>query len=133
MQRFDKEEPMATNIRVIHAQDFIRANVEGHLDFDISKKLLIQIAEAAAPMPDYEIILDTRRSHSELSVTGLWYLAAELSSLGKTYYRKTAVLCPLENFDQAEFFALCAQNRGLRIRAFTSYEDAMEWLLASGP
>jgi len=39
------------------------------------------------------------------------------------------VLCPLEKFDHSRFFALCAENRGFSIRAFTSYEEAMEWLI----
>jgi hypothetical protein len=47
--------------------------------------------------------------------------------------RKTAVLCPRERFDNAKLFSLLAGNRGFRqFRAFLSYEDAMEWLLASG-
>lgn len=67
-----------------------------------------------------------------MSVIDLWYLAAELSNLHKAFSRKTAVLCPLEQFDHAGFFALCAQNRGLQVRAFTSFEDAIEWLIAKG-
>jgi hypothetical protein len=39
------------------------------------------------------------------------------------------VLCPLERFDHSRFFALCAENRGFDVRAFVSYEDAMEWLI----
>jgi hypothetical protein len=33
-------------------------------------------------------------------------------------------------FDRSRFFALCAENRGFNIQAFTSYEEAMEWLIA---
>jgi hypothetical protein len=123
---------VATNVRVIHANDFIRATTEGQLDFEKSKKALIGIAEVTAPLTDYEILLDTRNTQGTLSVSELWYLAAELSNLGKAFFRKTAVLCPLEKFDSGEFFALCAQNRGFRVSAFTSYEDAMEWLFMSG-
>jgi hypothetical protein len=43
---------------------------------------------------------------------------------------KTAVLCPRERFDYGEFFALCAESKGFEVRAFTSYEEAFEWLLA---
>jgi hypothetical protein len=35
----------------------------------------------------------------------------------------------LEQFDYAGFFALCAQNRGFQVSAFTSFEDAIEWLI----
>jgi len=68
-----------------------------------------------------------------MSVTDLWYLAAELSTLGKAFLRKTAVLCPVERFDYADFFALCADNLGMRVQAFNSFEDAIDWLIGIEP
>ena len=126
---------MPVNIRIIHAHDFIKATPEGRLDLEESKKLLIEIASASAPLVDYHMILDTRKAQSEMSVSDLWHLAAELSkNFHKAVSRipKTAVLCPRERFDHAEFFALCAQNRGYQVSAFTSFEDALEWLIANG-
>jgi hypothetical protein len=127
-----QEAAMPTNIRIIHAHNFIKTTPEGQLDFEKSKKLLMEIASASARLVDYEIILDTRKAESVMSASQLWFLAAELIKFRKTFSRKTAVLCPLERFDQAEFFALCAKNRGLQVRAFTSFEDAIEWLTANG-
>ncbi|MGD0878661.1 MAG: hypothetical protein ABSA01_11000 [Anaerolineales bacterium] len=121
---------MATNMRIIHAADFIKVTPDGKLNLDESRKLLIEIASAPVPLVNYEIIIDTRKAQAAMSITDLWYLAAELSKLHKSFSRKTAVLCPLEKFDQAGFFALCAQNRGFQVRAFTSFEDAIEWLIA---
>ncbi|MGO8942355.1 MAG: hypothetical protein ACLQJ7_01595 [Syntrophobacteraceae bacterium] len=124
---------MATNIRIVHAHDFIRAAPEGDLDLEESQKLLNEIASATAGLVDYEIIVDTRKVQVEMSPTDLWYLAAELCKFRETFFRKkTAVLCPLEEFDQAEFFELCAKNRGFQVKAFTSFEDAIEWLVANG-
>jgi hypothetical protein len=123
---------MPTDIRIIHAHEFIIATPEGRLDFEKSKKLLVAIASAASPLGDHEIILDVRKAKLEMSTTELWYLAVELSNLHKAFSRKTAVLCPLERFDYAEFLAICAQNRGLRVSAFTSFEEAFEWLIANG-
>ena len=34
----------------------------------------------------------------------------------------------LERFDNAGFFALCAQNKGFHVNAFTSYEAAIKWV-----
>jgi hypothetical protein len=121
---------MATNIRIIHAHDFIKATPEGTLDLENSKKLLVEIAADSSTSGDHEILLDTRMAQSAMSAADLWYLAAELISFRKALSRKTAVLCPLDRFDHAAFFALCAQNKGFRVRAFTSFEDAMEWLMA---
>ena len=126
---------MPTNIRIIHAHDFIKATPEGKLDLEESKKLLTEIASASAPLVDYNVVLDTREAQSEMSVADLWYMAAELSTnFRKAFSRplKTAILCPLERFDHAGFFALCAQNRGFQVSAFTSFADAYEWLIAEG-
>ena len=123
---------MPANIRIIHAHDFIKADPEGKLDLKESKKLLMEVAAVAAPLLDYDIVLDTRKMQSEMSITDLWYLAAEISNnFRKAFSRslKTAVLCPTDRFDHAGFFALCAQNRGLQISAFTSFADAYEWLI----
>jgi hypothetical protein len=122
---------MPTDIRIIRAQEFVVANPEGRLDFKRAKTLLMEIASAKASSFNYEILLDTRKAQVELSVADLWYLAGELSNFGKVFSRKTAVLCPLERFDNAQFFALCAENRGSRVRAFTSFEDAFEWLIGN--
>ena len=124
---------MPANIKIIHAHDFIKATPEGHFDLEESKKLLLEVALASAPLADYNIILDTRKMQSEMSNADLWYLAEELSkNFHKTFSRtpKTAILCPVDKFDHAGFFALCAQNRGCQVAAFTSVEAAYEWLLA---
>jgi hypothetical protein len=120
---------MSADIKIIHAHDFIKGTPAGRLDFERAKKLLIEIASASTPLAKYKIILDTRKAQSELSIIDLWYLVAELSNLRKAFSRKTAVLCPPERFENAEFFALCAQNRGLLVNAFTSFEAAIEWLI----
>jgi hypothetical protein len=119
---------MPTDIRVISAYDFIRATAYGGFDFEMSKKALIEVASATARLVNYKILLDTRKAQIQIPVADLWYLARELSDLGSAFYRETAVLCPTEQFDAAAFFALCAKNRGFRIQAFTSFEDAIDWL-----
>jgi hypothetical protein len=93
---------MSTDIRIIHAHDFIIATPEGQLDLEKSKKLLMDTASAAAPLVDYEIILDTRKAQTKMSETDLWHLAAELSNFrGAFFQKKIAILCPLEQFDHA--------------------------------
>jgi hypothetical protein len=121
---------MATQITVVHSQDVIRAAPDGKLDYAKAEALIAEIASASAGLADHRIFVDTRHVESVLSVGDLWYLASELSKGGKTYLKKTAVLCPLEAFDSAGFFAICAQNRGYPVEAFTSFEEAVEWLIA---
>jgi hypothetical protein len=121
---------MPADVKVIHSSDFIRARPDGEADLQLAEKLLKDIAEAGAGLDDFDILVDTRHLKGRLSVTDLWALAEKLVRFRKTFARRTAVLCPLERFDHARFFALCAENRGFNMHAFTSYEEAMEWLLA---
>jgi hypothetical protein len=64
------------------------------------------------------------------SPTDLWHLAAGLSRRHTAFPGKIAVLCRLSGSGQGAFFALCAQNRGFSVNAFTSFEDAFDWLTA---
>ena len=122
---------MPTDIKIIHARDFIRATPDGGFDFETAKKLLIEIGLTAEPLPNHDIILDLRKAEPLLSVTEIWILATELRNLLKSFNGRTAVLlAPGRRLDLASFFVLCAQNRGFKINAFTSYEDTIEWLIA---
>ena len=124
---------MSTRIRVIQANDFIKATSEGSLDLEESKRRLRSIAVTIDPVVNYDAMLDTRQARSSLSVIDLWHLAAELNNLRKTFSRKMAVLCSPEQFDRAGFCALGSQNSGLPVQAFTSFEGATKWLTSDGP
>ena len=121
---------MSYDIKTKHTHELIKATFEGRLDIDKTKKLFLEIVTVSEQMCDFEIILDIRKAHLTMSVADIWHLASELSKFRKTFTRKTAILCPFEQyeFNQADFFALCSQNRGLDICAFTSSGEAMEWL-----
>jgi len=119
---------MPTQIRLVHAHEFLRATPEGTLDLDASLEMLVQIAVRSAPEDGYDIILDLRKADIKLSVNDLWELAAQLHHYAEAFARKTAVLVPRKDFDHAGFFALCAQERGFEVSAFTSPGEAMEWI-----
>ena len=122
---------MPTNVKIIHARDFIRATPGGVLDLQTSERLLLDIAEASSQLPGVDLLLDTRNSMTLLSTSDLWELAQKVSSAGAKSLRRTAVLCPAERFDHARFFSMCAERHGFEIRAFLDYEHAMEWLVES--
>ncbi len=123
---------MSTNVRVIHPSDFLRARTDGRVDLDMAKSLLAQVAEAAAPLDEYDILIDIRDVVGQLTPDEVCELAGSLDQFRSAFLRKTAVLCPRERFDNAKLFSLLAGSHGFRhVRAFLSYEDAMEWLLAS--
>ena len=122
---------MPTHVKIIRPSDFLIATPTGQIDFENSKRLLMTVASATATLDAHEILLDMRHARSELSASDLWHLAAELSRCPDAFPGKIAVVC--RHSGQAAFFALCAQNRGFPVNAFTSFEDAVEWFSADGP
>jgi len=120
---------MPTTIRVVKAHEFLHVKAEGVFDFPRSIEALLGVVCVGGGGQDWHVLLDTRHADVRLSVADLWKFASIVVEQLRPISRKTAVLCPAERFDRAEFFALCAVNRALYVRAFTSYEDAMEWLL----
>jgi hypothetical protein len=123
---------MPAAVKVIRARDFIRAQADGSFLIEDSLRLLGDIAAAAAGLKEHDVVVDVRQADSPLSAADLWTLAQKLAEYRHVHLRKTAVLCPLERFDKARFFAMCAENQGYRIRAFTDYEAAMEWIISEG-
>jgi hypothetical protein len=120
---------MAANVKVIRARDFVRAQPDGHANLEQAEQLLKDIALAGEGLEAFDILVDTREVSGSLSATELWRLAERLVRFRKTFAHRTAILCPIEKFDHTRFFALCAENHGFNIQAFSSYEEAMEWLL----
>jgi len=122
---------MPTHVKLIRAKDFIRATANGDLDLDESRRLLIEIVSAGGSLGDYDVLVDTRNAKSKLSTADVWHLAAELGKVRQGFAGRTAILCAIERFDKAKFFALCADIRGFQVRAFISFEDAMESLVST--
>jgi hypothetical protein len=98
------------NIKVIQATDFIRATPEGKPSMEKAEQLLKGIAAAGAGLEGFHVLVDGRRITGALTATELWYLADKLVRYRRTFENKTAILCPVENFDHAQFFALCAEK-----------------------
>ena len=126
---------MTSNLKIIRVRDFVNATPQGTLDFAKAKQAMREASLVSGAFVNYDLLIDTRGSENNLSVTDIWYLAKELASLvhsnTKGFRAKIPVLCPIQEFDHAKFFELCSQNRGLNVRAFTSFEDLFEWLSQS--
>lgn len=119
---------MSTKIKLIRSVEYLQTSPKGEINFDQSKKMLAKLAKAKRPPADFDILLDFRRAQWILSTADIYYLAAELGKHNHTYRDKVAILVlPGLNFDNSEFFRLCAQNRGFNVETFTNYEEAVQW------
>jgi hypothetical protein len=123
---------MAVKVKIIRAKDFLQVSPDGELALEESKLLLAKVASAKRPPADYDVLIDLRRVQWRLSTTDIYFLAAGLDEHREVFEDKVALLVlPGANFNKAEFFELCAQNRGYRVEAFTNFEDAIHWLFNS--
>jgi hypothetical protein len=127
---------MSVNVRIISIRDFLQVAPLGSQDFRSLKQALAEAASVQGAFLDYDLLIDTRGADIHLLLTDIWELAADLARIihagaSKSFRAKIPVLCPAEGFDHAKFFSLCAENRGLNVRAFTSYEDVFAWLSGS--
>jgi hypothetical protein len=123
---------VATKLKIITARDFIEITADGIIDITTSRRLLIEIAKAEHHQPDYELLVDFRDTQSQLSITDVYQLAAELCQHGDTFRRKVAlVVTPGLNFDHASFFETCSHNQGFSVNAYTDYEKAIRWILTA--
>ena len=78
-------------------------------------------------------ILDCRQVEGMLSTTDLYRLATTFHEAGFQPDLRLAVLHRTNRIDRADFFAMCATNRGWNVRAFDTFEDAFEWLTSAVP
>jgi hypothetical protein len=124
---------VSTNVRVIQPSDFVRATPDGRADIRAGERLLLDIAEAASDLEDFNVLVDTRKVSGMLTASELWHLAEKFVNHPHIGRRKTAILCPEFRLDRARFFALRAERHGGNVQAFSSYEGAMDWLLGSEP
>jgi hypothetical protein len=122
------------DIRVIPAQEFLRADVHGRLDLAASKLLLEQLAAACVGCPDRHILVDVRDiSAPQLSSVDLFELVQTLRGLGLGLLNRIAVLRRIrDGFDRARFFEMLAAERGFQVGVFEDFEAALTWLYGCG-
>jgi len=129
-----------SNLRIVHLRHLLRFTAQGEIDYPELKKAVKEIALVPGAFVEYDVLVDTRGSELHLSAGEIWNIASDLAeavhaSPSKGFIAKVAVICPVDRFDYAKLFELCAQNRGLNVRAFTRFEDVFDWLsqLSSSP
>ncbi len=116
-------------LQIIKAGEFLKSAPTGDLDLQKSIQILAQIASAGDHVQNYSVMIDLRDVESHLSTNDIYNLSNELIKYGETFHRKTAVLTQsIKGQDQAIFFETAAQNRGFSVKAFTSFEEAINWL-----
>ena len=116
------------NVKIIHAGDFIKNTPEGEVNLELSKIRLAKLVQALELTHEYNILVDWRNVVINYSMAHLFDLALEIFKDEALSKAKISLLVQPGNFNKGKFLQLCAQNRGIRLSAFTEYENAMNWL-----
>jgi hypothetical protein len=127
---------MLSNLKIIRLRDMLSVKPEGNLDRKKLKEGLQEIASVHGAFVEYDVLIDTRGTEDHLSLLDIWEASRDLANAVHAgspngFWAKIAILCPVERFDNAKFFQLCSQDRGLNVRTFTVFEDMFEWLSKS--
>ena len=119
---------MAIKIKIIRSVDYLSVNDDGSIEFEESKRKLASLAEPKRPPADYELLMDFRRTQWILSTEEIYSLVEALIDAPDSFRDKIALLLlPGVNFDRTYFQELISENKGIDVRTFTNYEDAIEW------
>jgi hypothetical protein len=123
---------MDLNLRIIHARDFLKTTPTHEVDLETSKQFFLKLAQANAAPRQYDLLIDNRYTTGHLTLAEVTELVKVLIEHRDSFRSKIAILAPLGvKFDNAEFAALYANNRGFQVAAFSDFEAAMNWLMPS--
>lgn len=117
---------MPTDLHIVRTNDFIRQNAHGEFDFATSLAELEMLAKACVSRGIHHALLDVRDMQGELSTTELYQLAKAFSTMG---FGPGHCLAVLHRYfgKRAEIFATFAEERGMNVRAFVDFEEAINW------
>jgi hypothetical protein len=119
---------MPYRLSIIRSSDFIRLDASGTVDFEATRQALRDLASQSVRSGLDGALLDIRDAYGNLTVGEIYKLAAGFAELGFNRACKLAILHRFNARERADFFALCAANRGWNVKAFDSFEEAYQWL-----
>ena len=79
-----------------------------------------------------KILMDESQVSAVLDRVGQYQMVQRLSSI-VPHQLSIALLSAIDNLQDTSFGTLVAENRGIKVRLFTSKENALEWLNQQQP
>jgi hypothetical protein len=123
---------MPVELDIIRASEFVRLDPHEHLDFEASKQALQALAVACRKRGLDRALLDLRAlpvlPKPRFTQTELAALVRTFQEAGFTREQRLAVLYQSDIHGGIQNFAFFSRMRGLRVRAFKEFEEALQWL-----
>ncbi len=126
---------MKTQVKIFPFKHLIVLDADGTMDLAASKAALQLLVTNPGFESSREVLLDLRGVECELSTADIFDVAVFMSHTIAAHHvsPRIAVLVAEHQhgqlaFNKAQFLELCADNRGLNVRAFEDYKEADGWL-----
>ena len=115
------------------AEQLVKTTVDGLFSYEDSHEMLRRLATDPKFPDPYDVLIDLRQAPCRLSYVDVFHLVRDMEAYRSAFRNKVAVVVADPAFDTATFMELCAENRGLQVRAFTEIADAEAWLAETHP
>jgi hypothetical protein len=122
---------MPHDIRIVHSQEFLRTDAQGHYDFEATRRFFMDILWACHRSQIGRILVDVRDATTEMTTAQVCKLAGSCREVDPKAGDKIAILNP-NNFERSALASQAAQAEGWNVAAFRDFEDAFEWLADPG-
>jgi len=123
---------VTTPFTTLHIRDFVKTDVQGVVDLELSRTVLRELAGLARHRHVPRILVDLRDTESGMTLADAVELVAGLPDLGVTPDTRIAVVFPPDSdrLKRALYVQALASGKGYEIRPFLDYAGAVEWLSA---
>jgi hypothetical protein len=119
------------HLQIIHPRDFLIAKANGVLDKDASISILTKIVEDHPEGEDF--LIDLRNIEKfATSIVDVIEIITYMIENRNVFRYKIAVLGDRNKAKQPEFVEDYAYNRGLDLKLFGDFEEALMWLMRIG-
>ena len=126
-------EGLSMELHVIRFREFVRLDAHGRLDMEQSHAALSQLAQLCRKRGIECSLLDGRDIQTGLTPDEIAALVRDLAEMGFNRNQRIALLHRGDQHRRAALFALIGKLRGWKIRAFASFEEAVDWLSTGSP
>ena len=123
---------MPVELDIIRAGEFIRLDSQKLLDLETSKQALRVLAQGCLKRGINYALLDIRSipvpPKPQFTPNELAALVRTFQEAGFSRQQRLAVLYRKDVYGGVRNFAFFSRMRGLRVEAFTEFEEALQWL-----
>lgn len=127
---------MPVELQVIRASEFIRLDPSSQLDFEASRDALRHLAQACHTRGVDSALLDLRKlpvpPKPHFTPAELAALVTAFRDAGFSRQQRLAIMYRKDIHGGVRNFAFISRMRGMNVQAFNDFEEALNWLSATG-